>query len=309
MVIGEALIDIVEERDGTRSEHVGGSPANVAIGLARLGHDSMLLTHLGFDPRGERIASHLAAENVALADGSFGAGPTSTAEATIGADGAATYRFDIVWYIPQVSVRSVAAVHAGSLGLFLSPGADVVAQLLGQAADHGIVTLDPNVRPDLLPDHDAAVERFETALALADLVKLSDEDAAWLYPGLDESAVLRRLVEAGPSVAVMTKGADGALAMTRERQAAVPARPGPLVDTIGAGDSFMASLIASLLRDGVEHAVSHLDAVLRRAAAAASLAVAAAGAQPPHLTELDAAEAADATGATGGTGATGEAAG
>lgn len=291
LVIGEALIDIVGTAEGS-TEHVGGSPANVAVGLARLAHPGTLLTQLGRDARGERIAAHLEAERVELAEGSFGEAPTSTALATLGADGAAEYVFDITWDVADLPVGGASAVHTGSLGLFLSPGADTVQGILTAASGSVPVTLDPNIRPELLPDHAAALRRFEDTAALADLVKLSDEDAAWLYPERSEDEVLTHLLQLGPELAVLTRGAHGAVAATAEGTVGVPARAGTVVDTIGAGDSVMASLIASLLTHGVGWCVQHAHQVLQRAAAAASITVSRAGAQPPTLAELDAVVAA-----------------
>ncbi len=306
LVIGEALIDIVKHADPcaepTRprtehrtedrvEEHVGGSPANVAIGIARLGHPVRLLTRLGRDERGRRIAGLLSDEGVELLPDSWDAGATSTAHARIAADGSADYRFDIDWRLPERAPRLPSLVHAGSIALFLEPGGSRVLRLLERFAETALVTLDPNIRPSLLGDHADAVRRFERAAALADLVKLSDEDAAWLYPELGLEAAALRVRELGPSIVVVTLGPEGAFAFSPGGISRIQAREVEVVDTISAGDSFMASLASSLLDLGLDGTLAALPQVLDRAARAAAIAVSVAGANPPRRDQLDVASA------------------
>lgn len=299
LVVGETLIDIVETEaadaasaapPGEAREFIGGSPANVAMGLARLGHPTRLLTRIGRDARGERIAAHLAAERVGLLEESVTSAPTSTARAIIGADGAADYRFDIDWRVSEMLPAPVDLVHAGSIALFLEPGGSSVLRLLGGLGGSALVTLDPNIRPSLLPSRRTALLRFEAAARTADLVKLSDEDAAWLYPALSPEAAARRILDLGPRIVAVTLGGRGALAVHRTGVTRVPARAVEVVDTISAGDSFMASLASSLLELGVEEAATALPDVLDRAARAAAIAVSVAGANPPRREQLDAAD-------------------
>ena len=289
LVIGEALIDIVETAAGTR-ELVGGSPANVAVGVARLGHPAQLLTRIGTDERGARIAEHVAASGASLSAESWTDAATSTARALLGADGAATYEFDLAWALPRVAgVGDAALVHSGSIALFLAPGGDVVLDALQRAARTAIVTVDPNIRPALIGDRAAAVQRFGRAAACADLVKLSDEDAAWLYPGRLPEEVLAEVAGLGPRVVVLTQGSGGATALGAGGIVSVPAFVVEVADTIGAGDAYMASLISSVLEDaGVFDSRPALERALRRAAIAAGLTVARVGANPPTRAELDA---------------------
>lgn len=287
LVVGEALIDIVEEGESVQ-EFVGGSPANTAIGVARQGHRARLFTRIGQDERGERIANHLANEAVELLADSWSSAPTSVAHVRIEADGSARYAFELDWCLPRVSLAPVNLVHVGSIGLYLQPGNGEVLRLLRERGEHCLVTLDPNIRPSLLLDREAAVHTFESAAAEADLVKLSDEDAEWLYPDLDVAGVLLRVRELGARIAVVTLGAEGSCALSAHGPARVAAVPGPLVDTISAGDSFMASLISCLLERGVEASAVELEAVLLRASCASAIAVSVAGANPPLRSELDA---------------------
>ncbi len=290
LVIGEALIDIVETAEGDR-ELVGGSPANVAVGLARQGHDVRLLTCLGRDVRGERIAAQITASGVTVDEESWTDAATSTARARLRADGSAEYDFAIDWAVPTVSAEGVRVVHTGSIALFLEPGGSAVLGSLRRARDGGaaLVSLDPNIRPALVGSHDVALARFAQAAASADLVKLSDEDAAWLYPGLDAESVLREIASHGPRIVVMTRGGAGAIGVGPGGIAEVDALAVTVADTIGAGDAYMASLISSALDEpAVFEDAGLFAAALRRAAVTAGVTVSRAGANPPTRAEVDA---------------------
>lgn len=288
LVVGEALIDIVE-RGGQATEHVGGSPANVAVGVARQGHAATLLTRLGRDDRGRRIAEQVAASGAVVADASWTDAATSTARATLQADGSAAYDFDIDWSVAEPDVTGVDVVHAGSIAMFLEPGADTVLAALEAARRAGArVTLDPNIRPALVGDRAAATDRWHRALRTADLVKLSDEDAAWLHPGLLHEEALAAVATHGPRVVVMTRGAEGALALAADGIVEVPPFPVHVADTIGAGDAFMASLVSSLLDDpALLEGGAALRRALQRAAVTAGITVSRTGAQPPTRAEVD----------------------
>jgi fructokinase len=135
LVIGESLIDLVHSADGSNHEHVGGSPANVAVGLARLGHDITFATLLGDDERGARIAGYLAGEGISLADGSVGKLPTSLATSTLDATGAATYSFDLAWALGELPpLDGLTHVHTGSIAATLEPGASAVLATIQRAA-------------------------------------------------------------------------------------------------------------------------------------------------------------------------------
>ncbi|HZW41040.1 MAG TPA: carbohydrate kinase [Agromyces sp.] len=290
LVVGEALVDIVHSVDGEH-EHPGGSPANVALGLGRLGITAALLSDLGRDPRGTSIADHLARSSVRVLAESFSDAPTSTATALIGADGAATYEFDVRWALRCEAMPVPArVVHTGSIAMFLEPGATAVEALLRSRPAGVLVSLDPNIRPALVGDRDVARAAFERFVTIADIVKLSDEDAAWLYPGDPVEAVLGRLLDAGVGLAAMTRGEAGAILATRKHVASTAALPVDVRDTVGAGDSFMAALLAELLR--VPRPVDELDgADLERlaalAVAAAAVTVGRVGADLPVAADIE----------------------
>ncbi|MFJ4028886.1 carbohydrate kinase [Paenarthrobacter sp. NPDC089989] len=287
VVVGEALIDIVESPDGT-TEYPGGSPANVAYGLGRLDVKTGLLTAIGKDQRGDAIATHLQSAGVVLLPGSKSLGTTATATAQIAANGSAEYTFDIDWALsPLVLPYAPKILHTGSIATFLQPGASVVRSLLEQAQGGCMVTYDPNIRKDLVGSHHEALTLFEELVPLTDVVKMSDDDAQWLYPGKALEDTASHLLSLGTGLAVVTQGSNGSLMATRQMQLNVPAIPSDVADTIGAGDSYMSALIMGLLLRGSDGmAPTVLERIGTTASMAASITVGRPGANPPTHREL-----------------------
>lgn len=242
LVIGESLIDIVDTGTGPSRRHPGGSPLNVATGLGRLGNDVSLLTALGDDPDGAMIRSHLARSHVTLTAPTPQLARTSTAHARIGEDGSADYRFDITWDITPVPVTA-GIIHTGSLATLLAPGRDVVKDLLTRHRAHTLISFDPNVRPALIGDAAAHTRRTEEFFAIADVVKLSDDDAAFLYPNLPVDQVAAHILTLGPRVVAITEGGHGSQIHTAHTRVTVAASSAGVVDTVGAGDSYMAGIL------------------------------------------------------------------
>lgn len=290
LVIGESLIDIVSDGAGRSTEVVGGSPANVAFGLARQRVPVRILTALAHDDRGERIQAHLASAGVRVDDASWSLSTTSTAHARILPDGSARYAFDIEWTLADVpTAGSARLIHVGSIGAFLEPGATVLERWLGQREPRTLLSLDPNIRPALLGDRAAAVARFERIAAMADVVKLSDDDAEWLYPGLGPAAVLERVLGLGARLAVVTCGRSGATMAVPAEAVEISALPVVVRDTVGAGDTFMAALIQRVLTTAEllsSPSAATLVAAGSYAAAAASLTVQRRGADLPTRAEI-----------------------
>jgi fructokinase len=297
-VVGEALIDIVIPLDGQTAEHVGGSPANVAIGLARLGHQTELATHIGTDQRGKRIADLMAAESVALTPGSQSAARTPTAQATLDAAGVASYEFDLEWILdPSLPVPAGSHVHTGSIAATLSPGGEAVLAIVRDARDHSTVSYDPNARPTLMGSPEQARPVIETLIRLSDVVKASDEDIAWLYPGQEIDEVLRGWAAEGPKVCAATRGGSELLVLVAGELHRVPASRVDVVDTVGAGDSFMSGFISGLLDAGLLGGTDARERLATatwediapaadRAMACAAITVSRAGANPPIRAEL-----------------------
>ena len=297
LVIGEALIDIVQRDGQVLGEHVGGSPLNVAVGLGRLDRPVDFLTHIADDERGRRIVDYVEASGVKLVPGSTDAARTPTAEATINESGAATYTFDIEWQLsgtPEVAPPLVA--HTGSIAGFLDPGCLATAALLDAYRLSATITFDPNVRPALIEDHDQAVDRINRLVEKADVVKASDEDLHWIDPTRTPEEVATAWQTLGPSIVVVTMGGDGSFAVCSAGTVRVAARPVEVVDTVGAGDSFMTGLIDALwsmnLLGGDRRAdlarigVDAVEDVLRAAALASAVTVARAGADLPDRAAL-----------------------
>lgn len=297
LVVGESLVDVVR-KNGNEIAQPGGSPLNVAVGLRRLGVPAMLDSSFGADMHGVAIAQHLEASGVTVTPGTVHKGSTSIAEATIGADGAATYRFAIAWdpapFTPTPG--SFAAIHTGSIAAILEPGATRVEKLLVAMRHDATITFDPNVRPQLMGSPEAARARIESFVAMADVVKASDEDLAWLYPDTTLDEVMKLWREMGPSLVVVTRGGDGADAVSESGTVHVDAPVTTVVDTIGAGDSFMAALIAALddrgllgggQRDELRAIdVSTIRGVVEFATRCAAITVSRPGADPPDRIEL-----------------------
>ena len=287
IVVGEALIDVVHA-NGVISEHPGGSPANVAFGLARLGMSTGFLTAIGNDARGTAIQNHLAGAGVTLLPGSRSMATTSTATATLADDGSASYAFDLTWHLGSTApAYQPRLLHTGSIASFLAPGAAVVKAILLSCAGTSTVTYDPNIRADLLGSHHEALSIFEELVPLTNVVKLSDEDAAWLYPRKSPEETGQHILALGADLAAVTRGAKGSLLLTSGSNINVPAVRSVVADTIGAGDSYMAALIFGLLTTSTnDWTPSILESLGRMATTAAAITVRRPGANPPSLTEL-----------------------
>ncbi|MBE1549631.1 fructokinase [Mycobacterium sp. OAS707] len=302
LVIGEALIDIVERDGSVTGEHVGGSPLNVAVGLARLGRGADFLTHIGDDQRGRRIVEYVKQSGVQLVSGSMTAERTPTALATLDANGSAQYVFDIDWQLsgtPEVAPPLVA--HTGSIATVLEPGCRATAALIDTYRPSATVTFDPNVRPALIEDGDIARGRIDRWIERCDVVKASDEDMRWIDPNRSPEQIAKTWLALGPSIVAVTMGDAGAFAMCAAGTVRVPALRVNVVDTVGAGDAFMSGLIDALWSLGLLGAerrphlaridVDALTGVVQTAALSAALTVARAGADLPDRATRDAAAA------------------
>ncbi|MGI5523620.1 carbohydrate kinase family protein [Micromonospora sp. CA-259024] len=309
VVAGEALIDLVVTPEGQRAVP-GGSPANVAVTLARLDEPVRLLARLGTDEYGRQVAEHLSANRVDLGWAVRAEEPTSVAVATLNAAGQASYEFrlagaaDWQWTpqeLPELVGSPATALHTGSLALALAPGAQVLEDLLARERDRDglTISIDLNLRPSIVTDRAAEQERVRRQVRLAHLVKASDEDLAWLYPDRSVGDVMAEWREAGVSCAVVTRGGDGAWLLAPNGSLhEEPAVRTVVVDTVGAGDSFTGGLLAALadldaLGDRPADRLAAVTepqwgAVLRQAATVAALTCGRRGADPPRRAEVEA---------------------
>jgi fructokinase len=300
LVIGESLMDIVERDGQVTGEHVGGSPLNVAVGLARLGRDVDFLTRIGDDRYGRRIAGYVNAAGAQLVSGSQTAARTATARARVGKDGSADYVFDLNWQLSGTPmVAPPLFVHTGSIAAVQEPGCLAVAALVDAYHVSATTTFDPNVRPSLSVDREQARERIEHLVERSDIVKVSEEDLRWIDPDRPPERVAQTWLALGPAIVAMTMAERGAAAVCATGEVRVPARPVRVVDTVGAGDAFMVGLIDALWARGLLGAqrraelagidLGALTAALEAASNAAALTVARAGADLPDRATLDAA--------------------
>jgi fructokinase len=292
LVVGEALVDIVRRPDGSTVEYAGGSAANVAVALARLGRPVKLLTAFADDQRGAMLARHLNQSAVGLVGDPHQLERTSTAVATLAEDGSASYTFDIEWRLGETPDVTPRVVHACSLGAVVAPGAEEVRRLLERLRPGALVSYDVNARPAVTGAGPDVVRAVEGVVAVADLVKASDEDLAALYPADTVEQAVARLSDLGPSAVVVTRGGGGATWYGRGARVDVPAADVDVVDTIGAGDTFGAAIVDGLSELGAVggrlpvFGASQVDGLLRHAARAAAVTVSRPGADPPYRHEL-----------------------
>jgi fructokinase len=297
LVVGESLVDIVRGADGSTSEFAGGSAANVAVALARLGRPVDFASSWGQDRRGQVLAERLERDGVSLAVDPHAIGHTSTARATIGSDGHASYTFDLSWRLnPLRDGVDPLVVHTCSLGAVLPPGADDVLAILEDARDDVTISYDVNVRPAITGTGPDLAARVEAVVASSDIVKASDEDLEALYDELDPVSGAKRLLSLGPAAVVVTRGQAGATWVSVSQEVDVASVPVVVADTIGAGDTFCAAMLDRLWTLGllgpggreslVDVARDAVVDVLSHAARAASVTVGRPGADPPYRNEL-----------------------
>lgn len=312
-VLGERIVDFVPGEDPQDYRAVaGGSPANVALGVRRLGGEPVLLGRTGDDGLTALLDRAVSDNGLSTAALLRRTGPSLLAVCTRQEDGSVSYYFyyqgspDLLWDAADLAEALAAARasgatawHTGSLVSWLGPGVDSVLDAWRAAHAAGDLTLsyDPNARPGTVP-REVMRDRVEDFVGLSDVVKVSDEDLAFLYPGEAPETVCARWVDAGPALVVLTRGPQG-LAAWRPGRAVVevPGRRVTVADTVGAGDTVTASLLVglgdldALGADGDIGALSDAEVrtILERAAMAAAITCSREGAQPPTRAEVDAA--------------------
>jgi fructokinase len=295
-VCGEVLIDVLPS-----GPVVGGGPANTAKALARLGHDVHFIDGISSDAFGQSARSELLNDGVNLDLALASDKPTCTATVTLDSaggasyefliDGTATFDFNSSWlpdpyrYQPQV-------LHIGTLVTVIEPGASALYDWAMQVAELAPIVFDPNIRPSVQPDRDLYEAAVEKWAALSAVIKVSDDDLAWLFPGQAIEDVANRWINDGAFLVVVTQGANGIMGYTSEGRVEVLGVKVDVVDTVGAGDTVGAIVVEAMLTHGlVELRGDLLRDVLARAAAAAAITCSRKGAQPPYKHELTTIEA------------------
>jgi fructokinase len=307
LVAGEALIDFVQTSRGVETAFVpspGGSPLNVAVGLARLGVSTGFLGRLSSDLFGEMLHGHLRRNGVDLRYVEHGAGPTTLAFVVETPDHEPAYAFYAngaedrqldAESLPDRFPSTLHAIHFGSYSLAIEPIGTALASLMAREHGRRLLSLDPNVRPSIIGDLNLYRDRLLHWIDLCDVIKLSRADAEIVWPGCDPVESAHRWLERGPRLVVVTAGRDPAVGVTRRGTAEVAVPPVDVVDTVGAGDAFTAGLLAWL------HQTDHLDresldlmppnelaAGLAFAARVAAVTCSRRGATPPARDEVSA---------------------
>lgn len=303
---GEALIDMLPRDlpDGGSAflPVAGGAVYNTAVAIARLGAPAGLFTGLSSDMLGDVLRDKLVASGVDCSHIVTSDRPTTLAFVRF-ADGQASYSF----YdentagrmlneadLPRLS-SAIDAVFFGGISLIAEPCGSAYEALMTRAAPERLTMLDPNIRPGFVRDEKAYRSRIERMIALADVVKVSDDDLAWLYGADDVEKDAAALLDCGPKVVILTRGADGAIGLTKRYRVAVDSPPVAVVDTVGAGDTFNAGVLTALHEQGrsskeaiAEVSEADLRAAFELAARAAAVSVSRAGADPPWRSEIEA---------------------
>lgn len=290
-VCGEVLIDELPS-----GAVVGGGPANTAKALARLGHEVAFIDGISTDAYGVKARAELAADGVNLSLAMTSDLPTAVAVVTLAADGGASYVFKLdktatfdfnSSWLPDPSRYKPQVLHIGTLATLVQPGADVLFDWALACADFAPVVFDPNIRPQVMSDRAKYVALVEKWIGISSVVKLSDDDFEWLYPGKSPESIANQWLQGGAALVVMTRGADGLIGYTSDGVVEVAGEKVNVVDTVGAGDTVGAIVVQGLITDGLLNMRgSVLKDVLHRAAVAAAITCSRAGAQPPYAHEI-----------------------
>ena len=290
-VCGEVLIDILPT-----GPVVGGGPANTAKALARLGHDVHFIDGISSDAYGQAARTELLSDGVNLDLALASDKPTCTATVTLdtagGAsyefliDGTATFDFHSSW-LPDPYRFQPQVLHIGTLVTVIEPGASALYDWAMQVAEFAPIVFDPNIRPSVQPDRDLYEAAVEKWAALSAVIKVSDDDLAWLFPDVSIDDVAKRWINDGVFLVVVTRGANGIVGFTEDGRVEVPGVKVDVVDTVGAGDTVGAIVVEAMIEHGlIELRGDRLHKVLSRAAHAAAITCSRQGAQPPYQHEL-----------------------
>ncbi len=309
VICGEALFDVFIDDEAAMdattlsfTARVGGSPFNVAIGLARLDKKSALLTGVSTDFFGDRLKAVLEAEQVSTALLSPKSGPTTLGFVQKDAEGIPSYAF----YGDGAADRSlessdldfsradISCIHVGSYSIVVPPTADALFDLVESESENCIISLDPNIRPTVEPDLNKWRDRVQHLLPFVDVLKASDEDLGILYPDRDLEEVVQSWVECGVALVALTRGSGGASLLSSTGRADVTAPVTKVVDTVGAGDTFQTSLLDQVMALNEKHGnqwSAQLDnealySIGRFAAGAASITCSRQGADLPRRDEI-----------------------
>ena len=294
--IHQSFSGVDPDGSGERVPHVGGGPANTAKALARLGHDVYFIDGISSDKYGQMSRQELLNDEVKLDLALNSNKPTCLAIVSLNENGGASYKFEIDGtatfdfsdsWLPDPSRYKPSVLHIGTLITVIQPGADVLYDWAMQVAEFAPIVFDPNVRSVVMNDRDKYLAAVERWVAISSVVKVSDDDLAWLYPGQQYADVAGRWISDGAALVVVTRGADGLVGFTADGSVEVPGVKVDVADTVGAGDTVGAIIVEAMIEEGILNLTGDtLKAVLNRAAVAAGITCSRKGAQPPYKHEL-----------------------
>ena len=295
-VCGEVLSDLIPGADGVRVGHVGGGPANTAKALARLGCDVQFIAGISTDEDGVAARKELLEDEVKLDLALTSDKPTCLAIVSLDANGGASYEFKIAEtatfdfsldWLPDPARYKPNVLHIGTLATVIAPGADVLYDWALRVAEFAPIVFDPNIRPAVLADRDLYEAAVEKWAAISSVIKVSDDDLAWLYPGQNYADVATRWINDGVALVVVTRGAQGIIGFTSDGSQEVEGAKITVADTVGAGDTVGAIIVEAMIEKGILALTGDvLRATLHRAAVAAGITCSRKGAQPPYKHEL-----------------------
>lgn len=306
LVIGEALVDVVHGLNGEIKNIPGGSPANTAVALSRLGTKTFMKARTSSDQFGTKIRDYLTEQKVNLDYSLVVNSPSSVIDALIQNDGSAKYEAnlngaaDYGWTFAELNQeldQDIQIVQLGSLTSYIEPGATHVEKWFEQLQQKNkyLLTFDPNIRHPLDgQDQENVKNRAKKLASLSHVVKASDEDLNWIFSNNNPKESAIKMVESGASLVIVTLGKKGAFAVNRKHEVVeVPAKEIDVIDSIGAGDTFAAALITQLLENSwtdvnalEKLSMAELTRTLTNCALASSITCSRQGANPPHRHEV-----------------------
>ncbi len=301
---GEALIDMLPrmttQGEAAYAPYAGGAVFNTAVALGRLGIDTAFFTGLSDDLLGDVLRESLKSAHVDFSPCAISSRPTTVAFVKL-VNGSATYAF----YDENTAGRMITrddlptlgddceAMHFGAISLIPDPCGDAYETLLKRESEKRVISLDPNIRPGFIKDKQAHMARITRMAGLSDIVKFSDEDLEWFGLRGDHAALAAHWLNGGAKLVIITKGADGAEGYTKDFMVSVPGEKAEVVDTVGAGDTFDAGVLASFKMQNLltkQKIASAGQTSVREALAfgakVAAVTVSRAGANPPWAREV-----------------------
>ena len=295
-VCGEVLIDLIP-RGEKKVAIVGGGPANTAKALALLGFDSYFIDGISTDAYGAKAKAELLYDGVNLKYAHFTDKPTCTADVSLDAagvasyvftiDGSATFDFSHDWLPDPLEIKP-AVLQIGTLATIVEPAATILLEWATKVAKIAPIVFDPNIRSSVVSDrakYQAAVARW---IAISAVIKVSEDDLAWLYPDRDQLDVAAQWLGEGAALVIITKGSYGLIGITAQGSVTVPGVKVEVADTVGAGDTVGAVVVEAIVERGLSTLHGEvLREVLTRAAKAASITCSRAGANPPTRAEIE----------------------